>query len=469
MANAPKTLFTCSACDAQSSKWSGRCLDCGKWGTLSETYVESLSEKETPAFRIQQANPSPTISFPSIENASTPRFSTGIGELDQVLGGGIVPGSLVLIGGEPGIGKSTLLLQIALKVAQNTSVIDTDPIDDISVLYTSGEESAQQVKLRFDRIATAQKTPKTPALDTLHFLGETNIEKICATIVARKPKLAFVDSIQTVYSSTVPSEAGSLTQVRACTIFLMETAKRHGIPIILVGHVTKEGMVAGPKTLEHMVDTVLYLEGDNQYHYRLLKTVKNRFGSTNEVGVFEMQEEGLREVDNPSNIFLATNEDVLPGTVTSVVMEGTRAFLVQVQALTTKTFFGYPQRRAVGFDTNRLQLLIAVLAKRVGLNLGDQDIHVNVVGGLKITEPAIDLAICGSIISAYLNKPFNARTVVCGEVGLNGEVRPVSQIEKRLKEAAKLGFTDAYAASTLKDPSLRLHTITHLQDFSKDW
>ncbi|MBI4272523.1 DNA repair protein RadA [Candidatus Uhrbacteria bacterium] len=436
------TIYSCTKCDTQSSKWAGRCLECGVWGTLIEsTKEESIKKKgaHSPSAAV--------IPFSEINHANWQRIETGIKEIDQVLGGGIVPGSLILLGGEPGVGKSTLMAQIAIVLAKK---------ENRPVLYCSGEESGQQIKLRLDRILALGETTSSSLL----FAGETQCEKICATIQKEKPTLAIVDSIQTIGSSEVESEAGSISQVRACTVKLLQTAKENDIPIIITGHVTKEGSVAGPKTLEHLVDTVLYLEGDSNHFFRLLKTVKNRFGSTNEVGVFEMTEKGLMEVANPSSAFITEGDVSVPGTCTTVIVEGSRAFLVNVQALTSKTYFGYPQRRSVGFDQNRLQLLIAVLVKRLGLNLGDQDIHINIVGGLKINEPAIDLAVCASIISAYKNKPCDPKTIFCGEVGLSGEVRQVSSLEKRLKEAERLGFTHGYipaSAGKIESKLLLIH------------
>ncbi|MEK7122295.1 MAG: DNA repair protein RadA, partial [Patescibacteria group bacterium] len=406
------TLFTCSNCDTQSPKWAGRCLECGAWGTLSQG-VGSGSVLRSKSVPDPAVPPASAIPFSEISHEDVPRRSTGISEVDQVLGGGIVPGSLILLGGEPGIGKSSLLGQIAIAISK----------DDNSVMYCSGEESGQQVKMRMDRFA------KNSLRDALLFIGETQCEKICAALRQHKPALAIVDSIQTIASSEVPSEAGSVAQVRACTVKLLEVAKQENVPIILAGHVTKDGGVAGPKTLEHLVDTVLYLEGDASQQFRLLKTVKNRFGSTNEIGVFEMTGAGLIEVKNPSELFLASEGEHAPGTATTCVVEGSRAFLVPIQALTSKTYFGYPQRKAIGIDVNRLGLLVAVLSKRLGLNLGDQDIHVNVVGGLKIIEPACDLAVCAAILSSYKNKPLEQGSVFVGEVGLTGEVRSVSHIE----------------------------------------
>lgn len=435
------TIFICSNCDTQAPKWAGRCLECGAWGTLSQGIADE-KKKSSPS-----TAPAGAVSFSAIDEAEVPRIPTGIDEFDQVLGGGIVPGSLILLGGDPGIGKSTVQLQIACALSRRAS-------KDHPVIYASGEESAQQVKMRFERL----KNKETNS-DALLFIGETNCEKVCSALRAHRPLLAIIDSIQTIVSSDVPSEAGSVTQVRACTVKLLEVAKKDNIPIIITGHVTKEGGVAGPKTLEHLVDTVLYLEGDASQYFRLLKTVKNRFGSTNEIGVFEMTGAGLIEVKNPSELFLSSEQEHAAGTATTAVVEGSRAFLVPIQALTSKTYFGYPQRKSIGIDANRLGLLVAVLSKRLGVNLGDQDIHVNVVGGLKITEPAADLAVCASILSSYKNKPLEKGVVVFGEVGLTGEVRTVSHTEKRLKEAEKLGFTTAYIPKQTKKISTKLHLV----------
>ncbi len=441
------TLFICSHCDAQSQKWSGRCLDCGQWGTLHEESKGAVEQKKQKGALSADAVP-----LSHIEMRSTPRIKTGIEEFDQVLGGGIVPGSFILLGGEPGIGKSTLLAQISLALPSTA---------ESPILYASGEESGQQVKMRYERMQF-----KSSSSDSILFIGETDVDKICGSIRKEKPLLAIVDSIQTVHTNDVQNEAGSITQVRACTVKLLETAKQTGSAVIITGHVTKEGTVAGPKTLEHLVDTVLYLEGDQSHYYRLLKTAKNRFGSTNELGVFEMTDKGLCEVTNPSQAFISADESGVAGTATTVVLEGTRAFLVQVQALCSKTYFGYPQRRAVGFDTNRLQLLIAVLCKRYGLNLGDQDIHLNIVGGFKISETAADLAVCTSIMSAYQNKTIAPKTIIMGEVGLSGEIRPVYLMEKRLKEAEKLGFTHAIIPKTEKAiPSkMSLQIVRHIKE-----
>jgi DNA repair protein RadA/Sms len=434
-----QTIYICSKCDAQFPKWSGRCLECGSWGTI-EVQSQKLKVKslgaEIPIGEVKE--------FDKIKGKDVARIKTGIGELDRVLGGGIVPGSLVLLGGEPGIGKSTLVLQIAEKVTQiNLRIFTNEDANSAqgknskfeirnSSLYISGEESAEQIKMRIDRLNIESKN--------LQFLGETDIETICATIDKKKPCLAIIDSIQTMYFSDLPSEPGSVNQVRACTVKLLEVAKRNNLPIFITGHVTKEGAVAGPKTLEHLVDTVLYLEGDQHHFFRLLRSVKNRFGSTNEVGVFEMGEKGLAEVKNPSEAFLQERGQREAGSVITAVMEGSRAFLVEVQALVNRSYFGYPQRKTSGFDYNRLALLIAVLTQRCKLPLGNQDVHLNLAGGIRINEPAIDLAVCLAVISAFKNRPIDPKLVAFGEVGLGGEVRSVAQTEKRLAEAEKLGF-----------------------------
>ncbi len=412
-----QTIYVCSKCEAQFPKWSGRCLECGNWGTVESRALKAKDRK------LEELSTGEVIDLEKIKSKETIRIRTEIGELDQVLGGGIVKGSLVLLGGEPGIGKSTLILQIAQKVAQ---------INGKPILYISGEESAEQIKMRMDRLGIKSKK--------LQFLGETDIETICVTINKNNPKLAIIDSIQTVSSSELPSEAGSVNQVRACTVKLLETAKKNNISIFIIGHVTKEGLVAGPKTLEHLVDTVLYLEGDQHHFFRLLRCTKNRFGSTNEVGVFKMEEKGLIEVKNPSETFLQERNQREAGSVVTAIIEGSRAFLVEVQALVFRTSFGYPQRKSSGFDFNRLTLLVAVLAQRCKFPLGNQDVHLNLAGGIKATEPAMDLAVCLAIISAFKNRPLDPRLVAFGEVGLGGEIRSISQIEKRLIEAEKMRF-----------------------------
>jgi len=415
-------VYTCKKCGAQFPKWSGRCLECGEWDSLIK---ESIDKKSKEKRELEKIDPAQIIDFNKIEQEQSKRKEIGISEVDRVFGGGVVPGSLILFAGEPGIGKSTLLTQISDSVARNNN----------AVLYISGEESASQVKDRFVRLACELKNIK--------FVGDTNLEKIISAIREMKPDFVIVDSIQTIYSSLIPSESGSVTQIRACTAKFMELSKETGISIILVGHITKDGNVAGPKTLEHMVDVVVYLETDNTQMYRMMRTTKNRFGSTNEIGIFEMKKDGFSELKNPSSVFIDTGIDSFPGSVVSSLIEGSRSFLVEIQALVSKTMFGYPQRKSSGFDINNLQVLSAVMSKRTQINLLNQDIILNSVGGIKINDTALDLAVCLSIASSYLDKTIKEKTIILGEVGLGGEIRNVSHLESRLKEAEKLGFQNA--------------------------
>ena len=414
-----KTRYICQECGSAQPKWMGRCPDCGAWNTLVETVVTEERRRARPLAAPGTApQPLPAISAEGFERIPVP-----IGELSRVLGGGIVPGSGVLIGGDPGIGKSTLLLQLASLLARQGH----------KVLYVSGEESAQQIKLRAERLGIAD--------ETLYVLAETHLETIAAHIEQMQPRLAVIDSIQSIASDALTSSAGSISQVRDCAGYLLRLAKAQSIPIFFVGHVTKEGAIAGPKVLEHMVDTVLYLEGERFHAYRLLRAVKNRFGSTDEVGIFEMTEAGLVEVSNPSEAFLAERLPNAAGSAIAVTMEGTRPLLVEVQALASTTAFSVPRRTANGVDFNRLLLLTAVLSRRVGMRLSDQDIFVNVVGGLRVSEPAADLAIAVAIASSFRNRPVAADLAIVGEVGLSGELRSVSHLAQRLNEAARLGFT----------------------------
>ncbi len=438
------TLYECSNCGAQFSKWSGRCLECGAWGTLkSEIVDEKIKSKkeiaQIPAAEIIELNKIKT------NEINSERLKTGIGEIDRVLGGGIVPGSLVLLSGEPGIGKSTIVAQIANAVGKAES----------PVFYASGEESAVQVKERLSRLNCD--------LEKIKFLNEINAEKIAAAAEKARPVLMIVDSIQTMYSSFAESEPGSLNQIRAVSVKFLEMAKQNNIAVILIGHMTKDGQLAGPKALEHIVDTVLYLEAENLHDYRILRATKNRFGSVNEIGIFEMAGNGFREVKNPSAIFLEQAEENLSGSVISCVMEGTRPFLVEIQALVTKTVFGYPQRKASGFDLNRLQVLAAVITKRTKANLTAQDIILNVVGGMRINDPALDLAVCASIISSLLNQAINRKTIFLGEIGLGGEARNISKLEQRLAEAEKLGFTSAAIPNTDVKTKIKVEKIKNLE------
>ena len=412
-----KTIFVCSECGNESPKWLGKCPDCNSWNTFYEQKIEKYTETNKIEKKINNT-PRPLNSYVGQE---ANRTSTGYLELDRVLGGGLVKGSLILLGGEPGIGKSTLILQLCEKVQ-----------GEGKVLYVSGEESAEQIKLRADRLEIKNQD--------LMFLGETDIDVIKDAISDMKPKLVIIDSIQTMYSDEITAAAGSVSQVREITSQIMRMCKAQQITTIIIGHVTKEGNIAGPRVLEHMVDTVLYLEGERYNTYRILRAVKNRFGSTNEIGMFEMREEGMCEVTNPSDILITEREDNPSGSCILASVEGTRPILVEVQALTSQTVFGLPKRTANGFDYNRLAVLIAVLEKKAGLSLGNQDVYLNIAGGMKISEPAADLGIIATVASSYKNVPISQSTVVMGEVGLTGEVRRINLIEKRLKEAEKLGF-----------------------------
>lgn len=414
-----KTVFVCNECGYESAKWLGKCPACNAWNSFYEEKV--VKEKDGSFISDKKTKNSKPTTLNSIEGKEAVRTSTGVGELDRVLGGGLVKGSLVLLGGEPGIGKSTLILQICDKMQ-----------GEGKVLYVSGEESAEQIKIRADRLDIKN--------DNILFLGETDIDLIADAIKEINPKLVIIDSIQTMYSDEITSAAGTVSQVREITARIMKICKQEAITTIIIGHVTKEGNIAGPRVLEHMVDTVLYLEGERYFSYRILRGVKNRFGSTNEVGMFEMQEKGMMEITNPSSILISEREDNPPGSIIVASMEGTRPLLIELQALTTPTVFGLPRRTANGIDYNRLTVLMAVLEKRANMNLGSQDVYLNVVSGIKLQEPAIDLGVVLAVSSCFKGISIPKDVVAIGEVGLTGEVRAVSMIEKRLKEAEKLGF-----------------------------
>lgn len=430
-ASAPKlkTQFVCTNCGSMHMRWSGKCPDCGEWNTLVEEVVE-----ERPAATSRRSPAGSTLpqKLADVHADALVRLPLPIGEFSRVLGGGIVPGSLVLIGGEPGVGKSTLLTQAAVQVARHIG----------TTLYVSGEESAQQIKMRAERLGVGDSE--------LYLLTETHLEAVLNAIETMKPRLCIVDSIQTMYTDALNASPGTVTQVRECAQRLQAVAKGLDVAIFIVGHVTKEGTIAGPKVLEHIVDTVLQLEGDQFHTFRILRSTKNRFGATSEVGVFEMAGDGMREVVNPSEAFLAERMAHAPGSSVAVTMEGTRPLLVEVQALTSATQNPMPRRTANGFDYNRLFLLIAVLGKRVGIRLHDQDVFVNVVGGMTIDEPAADLAAATAIASANKGRPVPPDTVIIGEVGLSGEVRSVSQLGQRLNEAAKLGFARCILPKTTR-------------------
>lgn len=417
MAKGKNNVFFCQECGYESSKWVGQCPACKAWNTMVEEIVDkksSVTHRQITEVQVAKLN--------DVQSSSEKRMDTHIEELNRVLGGGIVPGSLVLVGGDPGIGKSTLLLQTCKSLSDQK----------IAVLYISGEESLQQIKMRADRIGIFS--------DEMTLLCETNLDLIQGVIEERKPQVVVIDSIQTMFRENVNSAPGSVSQVREATSVLMRLAKEQGIAIFVVGHVTKEGTVAGPRVLEHMVDTVLYFEGDRYASYRILRAVKNRFGSTNEIGVFEMCQSGLREVPNPSEYMLDGKPKNASGSIVVCTMEGTRPLLVEIQALVCHSAFGMPRRTAAGVDYNRVNLLMAVLEKNVGVRLADQDAYINIAGGMKVSEPATDLGLVLAIISSFRNRPIAEDMICFGEVGLSGEVRSVNVVEQRIAEAHKLGF-----------------------------
>ena len=418
MAKKNTTIFVCNGCGYESPKWLGKCPACGEWNSFFE---EKAITNSSGSSKDKKSPKSEVIKLNEVVKKETFRIKTDVGELDRVLGGGFVTGSLTLLGGEPGIGKSTLILQIC----NNVKV-------DGKILYVSGEESAEQIKSRADRLGIKN--------DNLLFLAETDIDNVELALEKTEAKFVIIDSVQTMYSDEITSVAGSVSQVREITARIMKMCKQSGITTIIIGHVTKDGNIAGPRVLEHMVDTVLYLEGERYFSYRILRGVKNRFGSTNEIGMFEMQNEGLVEITNPSKLLISERDGNPPGSAIVVSMEGTRPLVLELQALSTPTVFGMPRRNASGVDYNRLTLLMAVLEKRAGINLGSQDIYINLVGGIKINEPALDLGIVLAAASSFKNISIKDDVVVIGEVGLTGEIRSVNMIEKRIKEAEKLGY-----------------------------
>lgn len=432
------TTYVCTECGTDHARWAGRCASCGAWNTLEETLGQAKGRGPTTS----AASPLTVGSLTDLAPQELRRLSSDSAEFDRVLGGGIVPGSLILLGGEPGIGKSTLLMQISGALAAGGTV-----------LYVSGEESAEQIGLRARRLGVSA--------DSLKVVTATDTDRIVQTILAVQPLLTIIDSVQTLATDRFQSGPGSVTQVRESAARLQVVAKEQASSIILVGHVTKEGALAGPKVLEHVVDVVLYLEGEKWYGHRLLRGAKNRFGPTDEVGVFQMDEDGLRDVSNPSAVFRGEHTEPTPGTVLTATLEGTRSLVVELQALAVETAFGYPKRTASGFDLNKLQLLIAVLSRHAGLKLASSDIYFNVSGGYRITEPAADLAAALTVASTVRNKPLQPDTVVLGEVGLSGEVRPVHGLKNRLEEARRAGVSSAIvpAASTVTVPGLKLYPV----------
>ncbi len=422
MAGKRKSVYICSECGLESPKWYGKCPGCGQWNTMHEEIVESLPQKSAITGRRKTATAArAAVPLSELSASEEERYHTGMSEFDRVLGGGIVKGSLVLISGEPGIGKSTILLQICQHLGQA-----------LKILYVSGEESGRQIKLRASRLGVNS--------ENLYILTETDIQIVIEQIREQKPNLVMIDSIQTMNFTDLNSSPGSVTQVRECTNAIMRAAKLLEIPVLIVGHVNKDGAIAGPKVLEHIVDAVLYFEGDRQMSYRLIRAIKNRYGSTNEIGVFEMGEDGLHQVENPSQAMLSGRPSHVAGTCVTCVMEGSRPILAEVQGLATTSGYGTPRRMATGFDYNRMSLLLAVLEKRAGYFFSNLDAYVNVVGGLRLDEPASDLAVALSLVSSLKNKPINDSAIVFGEIGLAGELRSVTQIDTRISEAKRLGF-----------------------------
>lgn len=419
-----KTVYVCSECGQDSPKWVGRCPSCGGWNTLKQMTVRTAASASggraagaLAGLERQEARP---IALSEITAEEEPRFVTHDAELDRVLGGGIVPGSLILMGGEPGIGKSTLLLQTALRLT------------DRRVLYVSGEESERQIKLRADRLTTLSSD--------LLLLCETRLEQIFTHIKNVKPDLVVIDSIQTIAAEAIDASPGSVTQIRECAAAILKYAKESGVPVVLIGHITKEGSIAGPKVLEHIVDTVLQFEGDRHYLYRILRSIKNRFGSTAELGIYEMRSDGLRPVDNPSELLLTQGNEELSGIAIAAAIEGVRPFLIETQALVSTAAYGTPQRSATGFDLRRLNMLLAVLEKRVGFKLAQKDVFLNIAGGIRVTDPAIDLSVIAAVLSSNVDTAIERDVCMSGEVGLSGEIRPVTRIAQRIAEAQKLGF-----------------------------
>ncbi|MDD3967977.1 MAG: DNA repair protein RadA [Proteiniphilum sp.] len=416
-----KSVYFCSQCGYESPKWMGKCPSCGEWSSFVEELVRkdiAARQEDTRSFQSHRSEPLPLREIRADEE---PRIDMQDGELNRVLGGGLVPASVVLLGGEPGIGKSTLVLQTILRLTA------------IRTLYVSGEESARQLKLRADRIGLQN--------DNCLIVCETNLDEIFKHVKSISPGLLVVDSIQTIYSESLESAPGSISQVRECAAALLKFAKQSGTPVLLIGHITKEGSIAGPKILEHIVDTVIQFEGDQHYMYRILRSIKNRFGSTAELGIYEMNQSGLREVSNPSELLLTQNHEGLSGVSIAAAIEGVRPFLIETQSLVSTAAYGTPQRSATGFDIRRMNMLLAVLEKRAGFRLAQKDVFLNIAGGLRVNDPGMDLSVISAVLSSSLDIPIGRETALCGEVGLSGEIRPVNRIEQRIQEAEKLGFS----------------------------
>lgn len=466
-----KIAYVCSNCGQESPKWIGKCPACGQWNTFQEIKVAAapsrsgLSSGTSPAASVagRALRTSRPVRLREIADQDERRISMGDNELDRVLGGGLVPGSIVLLGGEPGIGKSTLLLQTMLKLAIGAN--EASKSTGARILYVSGEESAHQLKMRAERINPAAKDT-----DNFLILCETSLDTIFGHIQEVQPDLVVVDSIQTIATEDVESSAGSIAQVRECASALLRFAKTSGVPVVLIGHITKEGTLAGPKILEHIVDTVIQFEGDQHYTYRILRSIKNRFGSTSELGIYEMNQDGLRQVANPSELLLSEEHDGLSGVAISAAIEGVRPFLMETQALVSSAAYGTPQRQATGFDQRRLNMLLAVLEKRVGFKLMQKDVFINIAGGLRSTDMGLDLSIIAAVLSSNVDTPIEAGWCMCGEVGLSGEVRPVSRIEQRVQEAAKLGFQHIIIprynmrAFSNKETGIELHPVRKVEE-----
>lgn len=441
-----KTAFFCQNCGTQSPKWLGKCSGCGQWNTFVEEIIDA---KPTAWSQDQLANLSKAkpVLISEIVTTAEQRIPSGDQELDRVLGGGLVQGSLILIGGEPGIGKSTLMLQVGLNLKGRV------------IIYVSGEESEQQLKMRAERVGKAT--------DTFYILTETNLESVFSGVAEKKPAILIIDSIQTIYTDAIDAAPGSISQVRHCTMELMKFAKKTNTSVFLIGHITKDGSIAGPKILEHMVDTVIQFEGDQHLSYRILRTTKNRFGSTSELGIYEMQNNGLRQVSNPSEILISQRDEALGGVSIAASLEGNRPLLVEIQSLVSPAAYGTPQRSSTGFDAKRLNMLLAVLEKRAGFRLGTQDVFLNIAGGLRIEDPAIDLAVAVSIISSFQDLPVSSKICFAAEIGLGGEIRAVSRVENRIAEAQKLGFDEIYVSSYFKKGVIPSKYSIHIKTFSK--
>lgn len=449
-----KTVYVCSNCGQEAAKWVGRCPACGEWNTFKEMTIRPASAaaagragKVLAGLERREATPVPLSGVSAEEE---PRYSTHDAELDRVMGGGIVPGSLTLLGGEPGIGKSTLLLQTVLNMS------------DRRLLYVSGEESEKQIKLRADRLS---QRPSDCLL-----LCETRLEHVFTHIKNIRPDMVVIDSIQTIASENVDSSPGSVTQIRECAAALLKYAKESGVPVVLIGHITKEGSIAGPKVLEHIVDTVLQFEGDRHYFYRILRSIKNRFGSTSELGIYEMQADGLRPVENPSELLLTQGGDELSGVAIAAAIEGVRPFLIETQALVSTAAYGTPQRSATGFDLRRLNMLLAVLEKRVGFKLAQKDVFLNIAGGIRVVDPAIDLSVIAAVLSSNVDTAIERNVCMAGEVGLSGEIRPVTRITQRIFEAQKLGFRRIVVPEAnlkgldIKNPEIELVSVSRVEE-----